>query len=494
MDAPPKAVSSSQGPAAKPFSSRASSSAGHGETPGGIASKKPWADQPWPLIEIPSINHHASHPALHIANQMAYIHNAMLRGLNAIYLQAPHVRELQDITDLLFLTQSWSAWLLDHHDLKEGIMFPRFEAILGVPTGTLTLPCRGSPRAASSHSGGGASTTTTNQGGGNDGDTHIGAEAQDEAISLLLYRVYVYASAIHKHPHTYNATVLEARLVSLADKLVPHLTAQIGLLASMREMCLGIAKTRGDDALPSPLPMSMVAITRTASHVSLSSTTPPSSSSPPISPVRAVSTTRSPPGHSSPRVTFSLYPSTQSPHRVRTRNTTTSTSTKAINSPDTDNGDKAPSDSKPRELEMRNNNTLGRTQTDAHRQAHREANTRASDLMKTYMAAEAQATASADRFVVPPMIVRLRDVTFSSSSSSSSSSPTASCSSLLSSSSGRSSRVTRSVSGNVGEWPWLSVLVVHAIADTLSGRHEGAWRFLPCDVWGRPRELLFLGA
>ena len=44
-----------------------------------------------------------------------------------------------------------------------------------------------------------------------------------------------------------------------------------------------------------------------------------------------------------------------------------------------------------------------------------------------------------------------------------------------------------------GAWPKLSVPALHAIADKLSVLHAGSWRFLPCDVWGRPRELEFLG-
>ncbi|KAJ8122658.1 hypothetical protein O1611_g9787 [Lasiodiplodia mahajangana] len=126
----------------KPSSPRAMPLGGHRQA-GGSGSQdmkargeavvvKPWADQPWPLIETPSRTQNITHPALHIANEIALIHNAMLRGLNAIYLQAPHVRKAQDVADLLFLTQSWSAWLLDHHNLKEGTMLPGFEAVLGV--------------------------------------------------------------------------------------------------------------------------------------------------------------------------------------------------------------------------------------------------------------------------------------------------------------------------------------------------------------------------
>ncbi|KAI1825252.1 hypothetical protein F4861DRAFT_202587 [Xylaria intraflava] len=489
--------------AAEPFPFRTCSPGRHERKSGGegqtreaqamAAIKKPWADQPWPLIDMPLI-HHTSHPALNIANQMAHIHNAMIRGLNAIYLQAPHVRQTQDITDLLFLTQSWSAWLLDHHDLKEGTMFPGFEAALGVPAGTLTLPRKRSPRAPSSHSDG-RTPTAIKKRNGNEKGVYKRGEAEEGTVSSLLYRVYSYASTTHKDPHKYDAAVLEALLVSLADSLVPHLTAQIGLLASMREMCFdapaGITPLARRE-VPAPLPVPMVTITRTPSHTSST----PALSSPSLLPSSASTESGSTP--SPPRVTFSLFPSTRPASKSRTTSPNASTNTgispsAKLTTEEKRNQHKGNHNPKPRDTST--------GMIDKHKQpihphqtSLQEATTRAATLSKIYLAAEAQATASADRFVVPPMIVRLRDVTFSSPVCGSSSASLSSRSGR-----GRGKAKTRSGSGSgngngsVGEWPWLSVPAVHAIADRLSGEHEGAWRFLPCDVWGRPRELRFLG-
>ena len=64
---------------------------------------------------------------------MAHAHNAMLRGLDALYLQAPHVRRPRDVADLLFLAGAWSAWVARHHRLEETRMFPGFERVLGRP-------------------------------------------------------------------------------------------------------------------------------------------------------------------------------------------------------------------------------------------------------------------------------------------------------------------------------------------------------------------------
>ena len=68
---------------------------------------------------------------------MTWAHNAMLRGLNAIYLQAPHVQQ-GDAVDFLFFIASWSAWVLHHHIIEEKQMFPGFEAVPGVAPGSLS--------------------------------------------------------------------------------------------------------------------------------------------------------------------------------------------------------------------------------------------------------------------------------------------------------------------------------------------------------------------
>ncbi|KAJ0417421.1 hypothetical protein BJY00DRAFT_206297 [Aspergillus carlsbadensis] len=94
---------------------------------------RPWADGPWELIETPSKTKDVtSHPAIHIANIMAHTHNAMLRGLNSIYHQAPHLTTSQDKSDFLFFIRAWATWVSHHHDLEEKTMFPGYERVLGV--------------------------------------------------------------------------------------------------------------------------------------------------------------------------------------------------------------------------------------------------------------------------------------------------------------------------------------------------------------------------
>jgi hypothetical protein len=78
----------------------------------------------------------SDHPAHYIANEMAYAHNAMIRGLNAIYLQAPHVPQ-ECAEDFLFLISSWCTWVMHHHNMEESAMFPGFESVSGVIKGSL---------------------------------------------------------------------------------------------------------------------------------------------------------------------------------------------------------------------------------------------------------------------------------------------------------------------------------------------------------------------
>ncbi|KAF2474417.1 uncharacterized protein BDR25DRAFT_216438 [Lindgomyces ingoldianus] len=91
-----------------------------------------WVDGPFQLLETPSATKNVDdHPAHYIANEVAFAHNAMLRGPNAIYLQAPHI-SATDISDFLFFVASWSAWVVHHYTIEEDKMFPLFESVSGV--------------------------------------------------------------------------------------------------------------------------------------------------------------------------------------------------------------------------------------------------------------------------------------------------------------------------------------------------------------------------
>ncbi|KAF2164438.1 hypothetical protein M409DRAFT_25315 [Zasmidium cellare ATCC 36951] len=73
------------------------------------------------------------HSALYIANEMAVVHNCIIRGLNAIYLQAHLVRETQDIQDFQDLIYAWRKWVQAHHSLVDDAMFPMLADAAGRP-------------------------------------------------------------------------------------------------------------------------------------------------------------------------------------------------------------------------------------------------------------------------------------------------------------------------------------------------------------------------
>ncbi|KAF2164693.1 hypothetical protein M409DRAFT_25086 [Zasmidium cellare ATCC 36951] len=91
----------------------------------------PWADQPYSLISTQSFSKDTSHAAYYVATQMALAHNGLIRGLNAIYIQAPHIPK-DAIQDFLTYCQCWCETMHHHHDGEEENFFPNIERITGV--------------------------------------------------------------------------------------------------------------------------------------------------------------------------------------------------------------------------------------------------------------------------------------------------------------------------------------------------------------------------
>jgi hypothetical protein len=58
---------------------------------------------------------------------MACVHNILIRGLNAICLQAHGVKEAADITDFLWFIHAWAHTVHEHHDNEEKNTFPMLE-------------------------------------------------------------------------------------------------------------------------------------------------------------------------------------------------------------------------------------------------------------------------------------------------------------------------------------------------------------------------------
>lgn len=62
---------------------------------------------------------------------MSVVHNIVIRGLNAIYVQAPHVAS-SDILDFIGYCKAWAEFLHIHHSGEEALYFPTIEKATGV--------------------------------------------------------------------------------------------------------------------------------------------------------------------------------------------------------------------------------------------------------------------------------------------------------------------------------------------------------------------------
>ncbi|KAI1207172.1 uncharacterized protein F4807DRAFT_462902 [Annulohypoxylon truncatum] len=377
-------------------------------------ARKPWADEPWPLIEPLSRTQSITHPAHHIADELSHTHNAMLRGLNALYLQAPFVRDPIDVADFLFLAQAWSGWVLDYHEMKENIMIPGFEAALGLRKGSLGE--REDDFSTRSREYGDINDDMdSNKPGGEETGKGEEEDAETKSQSLDLpthiQNLRSYAIETHPQPSSYSPSTLRTLLTTLASTLVPHLHNQTTILLQMEELSALPPSNSPFPSLPSlpslPSPSPSPAPSQPST---LNSTSTPPSSTPSALSKSTTSTTG---------VGVPPLPSRPPPPPPPFSTTPTTT-------PSTPTG-KAPPPSP-----------------------------RASSLTQVHLSAESSFSAAMDRYTVPPMAIRLRDAAHDGAAR-------------------------------------LSVPAIHAVADRLSPRHAGAWRFLPCDIWGRRRGLEFLG-
>jgi hemerythrin-like domain-containing protein len=66
---------------------------------------------------------------------MALAHNGLIRALNSMYLQAPHIplNDQATIKDFLIYAQCWGESMEHHHHSEENIFFPSIEQLTGVP-------------------------------------------------------------------------------------------------------------------------------------------------------------------------------------------------------------------------------------------------------------------------------------------------------------------------------------------------------------------------
>ncbi|KAG8674835.1 hypothetical protein FPOAC2_00870 [Fusarium poae] len=93
-------------------------------------TKQPWADGPMKLVTTPQYETKKTDLFTTGATHMALLHNAIIRGFNSIYLQAPHVKDA-DKADFIGYSQTWFKFVKSHHDDEEDNLFPKVQELLG---------------------------------------------------------------------------------------------------------------------------------------------------------------------------------------------------------------------------------------------------------------------------------------------------------------------------------------------------------------------------
>jgi hemerythrin-like domain-containing protein len=64
---------------------------------------------------------------------MALVHVHLIRAINAIYLQAPNIKDPKDIKDFTTFMHAWCEVVHDHHHHEEEYFFPWIEEYIGIP-------------------------------------------------------------------------------------------------------------------------------------------------------------------------------------------------------------------------------------------------------------------------------------------------------------------------------------------------------------------------
>ncbi|OAK95576.1 hypothetical protein IQ06DRAFT_231762 [Phaeosphaeriaceae sp. SRC1lsM3a] len=94
------------------------------------STTKSWADHPCALVTTPQFATKKDDIFTVGATHMAHIHNAILRGYNSIYLQAPHIKDT-DKSAFIGYAMTWYRFVKSHHDDEEMELFPKVVEVLG---------------------------------------------------------------------------------------------------------------------------------------------------------------------------------------------------------------------------------------------------------------------------------------------------------------------------------------------------------------------------
>ncbi|KAJ4248795.1 hypothetical protein NW762_012633 [Fusarium torreyae] len=103
------------------------------------ATKKPWVNGPFALISSSKSGDSLEKPASGVrkcAAEMSAVHSLLIRGINAIHLQAVNVAQRgtkKDKLDFSNFCWVWSEELQEHHNIEETMIFPEINELAGVP-------------------------------------------------------------------------------------------------------------------------------------------------------------------------------------------------------------------------------------------------------------------------------------------------------------------------------------------------------------------------
>lgn len=173
-----------------------------------VASPTKWADTPFTLLKIPGQSgaQTCTNPSLlHMVAEMANIHNVLIRGLNAIYNQAPFVHIPSDVSDLMLYIAAWADSVHHHHHLEETLFFPE--------------------------------VTAAAKEAGQTFDAHVNLE-QHHDFEPKMADMVGWVKSVSEGKNTYDSEQLKGKIDSFAPTLVQHLHAEIDTLTVL-EQCDG---------------------------------------------------------------------------------------------------------------------------------------------------------------------------------------------------------------------------------------------------------------
>jgi len=160
--------------------------------------RKPWADKPFSLLSTPVKTDEISLETHRVATEMSLAHNVLIRGLNAIYQQAPFIPP-SVAPDFIVFIRAWIDAIHNHHSAEETFFFPRIARYTDQ-----------------------ADIMATNI-------------QQHESFDKGLEDLKQYADEVATKPATYEGARVRGIIDGFAPDLVSHLHDEIGTLLALEQ-------------------------------------------------------------------------------------------------------------------------------------------------------------------------------------------------------------------------------------------------------------------